>query len=275
MRLKQNASKPFIFSAAGLLCSVLLNGCASTPANPDDPWEGWNRSVHSFNEDLDHYIMKPIAKGYEAVTPEPVSQGITNFFSNIDDIGVILNDVFQFKLAQAGKDTGRFFLNTTVGLGGFFDVASEVDLPKNIEDFDQTLGVWGVPSGPYLVLPFIGPSSPRGVFGLVGDALMDPLTYTMFAGAAVSAASTAANAVEGVDKRAGLLSSEKILDEAAVDRYEFIKTAYFQRREYLINDGVISTDEHDEFFDDFDDLDSLDGGNDVSEHHLQLDSPAE
>ncbi|MBU2570149.1 MAG: VacJ family lipoprotein [Gammaproteobacteria bacterium] len=271
MRLKLLASGPHTFTTVGLLCTVLLSGCAATPVNPDDPWEGWNRSVHSFNEDLDHYIMKPIAKGYDYVTPEPVSQGITNFFSNIDDIGVILNDIFQLKLAQAGKDTGRFFLNTTLGLGGFFDVASEVDLPKNIEDFDQTLGYWGVPTGPYLVLPFIGPGSPRGVAGLVGDALMDPLTYTMFAGAAVSAASTAANAVEGVDKRAGLLSSEKILDEAAVDRYEFIKTAYFQRREYLINDGVMLLDDHDDLFDDLDDYFE----DEDTSHHLQLDSPAD
>lgn len=271
MRLKQFAPGLHTFTVAGLLSSVLLSGCASTPHNPDDPWEGWNRSMHSFNEDLDHYVMKPIAKGYEFVTPEPVSQGITNFFSNIDDVGVILNDVFQLKFAQAGKDTGSFVLNSTVGLAGFFDVASEVDLPKNIEDFDQTLGYWGVPTGPYLVLPFIGPGSPRGVVGLIGDALMDPLTYAMFAGSAISAVGTAANAVEGVDKRAGLLSSEKILDEAAVDRYEFIKTAYFQRREYLIRDGAVSPDDHDEFFNELEDyFDDQDTG-----YHLKLDSPAE
>lgn len=268
MRLKQYAYKTPLTILAALVAASQLFGCAATPANPDDPWEGWNRSIHSFNEDLDHYILKPIAKGYEYVTPEPVSEGITNFFSNIDDIGVILNDIFQLKLAQAGKDTGRFFLNTTLGLGGFFDVASEVDLPKNIEDFDQTLGYWGVPSGPYLVLPFIGPGSPRGVVGLIGDALMDPMNYAMFAGAAISAASSAANAVEGVDKRAGLLSSEKIMDEAAVDRYEFIKTAYFQRRNYLIKDGAVSADDHYDLFDEINEF------YDDADHHLQLDSPS-
>lgn len=159
------------------------------------------------------------------------------FFSNIADIGVSINDLLQLKFIQGGMDFSRFLVNSTVGVGGFIDVATEIDLPKHNEDFGQTLGVWGVPSGPYLVLPFWGPSSPRGTAGLIGDAALDPLTYTVFAGFAVSAAGTVADIIDTTDQRAGLMMTETFIDEAAINRYEFIKNSYLQHREHLINDG--------------------------------------
>lgn len=218
-----------------------LMGCASTtpPENKQaDSLEGWNRGTYAFNDTLDKAVIKPIAKGYRKVTPQPVNESITNFFSNINDIGVAVNDLLQLKLLQGGMDLSRFLVNTTVGVGGFFDVAKKINLPKHNEDFGQTLGFWGVPSGTYLVLPFFGPSSPRDTVGLVGDALLNPLTYvSVFGGAAANAATTGSKMLEVTDTRSDILSSEKVLDEAAVDRYDFIKNAYMQQREYLVHDG--------------------------------------
>lgn len=230
-----------------LLLLVFSAGCVSTPTNLDDPWEDWNRSTHEFNEAFDETIMKPMAKGYLFSTPEPVDRGITNFFSNIDDISVSINNLLQFKFLQASMDLSRFLVNSTIGIAGFMDIASKIDLPKHNEDFEQTLGVWGVPSGPYLVLPFWGASSPRGVAGLLGDALLDPLNYTLFAGFAASAAGTIADVVDVTDKRAGFMSTEKLVNEAALNRYDFVKASYLQHREYLIYDGNIP--EEDDIFD--------------------------
>ncbi|MGR9013853.1 MAG: MlaA family lipoprotein [Gammaproteobacteria bacterium] len=216
-------------------CLVLLGmlgGCATVANDPKDPFEEWNRGVQSFNDNLDDYAMKPVAKGYQWITPEFVDQGVTNFFSNIDDIGVTINDLLQFKISQTGLDGSRFIVNTIAGIGGFVDVAAMIDLPKHNEDFDQTMGVWGVPTGPYLVLPFFGPSSPRGVGGLIGDAAMNPISY--LDSGVISSGLFGLNAV---DLRADNLATEKIAAEAAVDRYAFFKSAYFQHREYLINDG--------------------------------------
>lgn len=221
-----------------LILAVGLGGCATNPVDPDDPMEDWNRSVFEFNDAVDINILKPMAEGYVWTTPKAVDQGVTNFFSNIQDIAVTLNDLLQFKFKQSALDGSRFLINTTVGVIGFVDVATSLDLPKHIEDFDQTLGVWGIPEGPYLVLPFWGPSSPRGVFGLIGDALMDPLTYTFFfGGTAVTGATVGAAILDVTDTRAGLLLASKIVDETSVDRYDFMKSSYRQRREYLILDG--------------------------------------
>jgi phospholipid-binding lipoprotein MlaA len=224
-----------------LVISITLAGCASTaPTVPDqnDPWAGWNRGTQTFNDNLDKAILKPIAKGYQWITPEFVAEGVTNFFSNINDVGVTINDLLQFKLTQSGMDAGRFLINTTAGVVGFVDVATMIDLPKHKEDFGQTLGFWGVPSGSYLVLPFFGPSSPRDTFGLVGDALFNPLTYvSVFGGVAVNAATAGSKALDVTDKRANLMTTEKIVDEGSVDRYDFIKNSYEQNRDYLVHDG--------------------------------------
>ncbi|WP_333687720.1 VacJ family lipoprotein [Methylococcus capsulatus] len=207
-------------------------GAPRTHVDSRDPWEEWNRGVQSFNDGLDDYFMKPVAKGYQWATPKFVDKGVTNFFSNVDDVSVIANDLLQFKLLQTGQDLGRFLVNSTIGMAGFIDVADKLDLPKHYEDFDQTLATWGVPSGPYLVLPVIGPGSPRGVVGFAGDTAANPINY-------ITPASIPWGAGAGrfVDVRADMLSATKIADEASVDRYEFIRNAYFQQRNYLIHDG--------------------------------------
>jgi len=226
---------------------ALLTGCATVQSpDPRDPWESWNRGVQSFNDDVDGYVMKPVAKGYNWIMPNFADQAVTNFFSNLDDIGVFTNDLLQAKVMQSGMDTARFLVNTTAGVGGLIDVASMIDLPKHNEDFDQTLGVWGVPTGPYVVLPFFGPSSPRGVVGLVGDAAMNPITYAGFylnpewIGAAVSMGS---GALKVIDARSDLLGMEKVASEAAVDRYQFFRDAYLSNRNYLVKDGNVPEDD--------------------------------
>lgn len=237
--------------------SVLLASCATTN-NANDPLEGWNRGAQSFNDKFDQYAMKPVAKGYQWIMPEFVDQGLSNFFSNLNDISVTINDLLQLKLAQTGMDGSRFLLNSTVGVGGLVDVASMIDLPKHHEDFDQTLGVWGIPTGPYLVLPLLGPSSPRGVTGLIGDAAANPATYVGFGAfpgldsAVETAISSGMYVLNAIDSRADNLATEKVVSEAAsVDRYEFIKNAYFQRRNFLVNDGNLPEGESDlENFDD-------------------------
>ena len=236
---KTTIQKPLLLSR--LIISITLTGCASTATTvPDqnDPFAGWNRGTQTFNDNLDKAILKPMAKGYQWITPDFVSEGVTNFFSNINDIGVTINGLLQFKLTQSGMDAGRFLINTTAGVAGFIDVAKMIDLPKHKEDFGQTLGYWGVPSGSYLVLPFFGSSSPRDAVGLVGDALFNPLTYvSIFGGAAATAATAGSRVLDVTDKRANLMTTEKIVDEGAVDRYDFIKNSYEQNRDYLIHDG--------------------------------------
>lgn len=238
-----------------LILAALATGCATTYHDKRDPWESWNRDVQDFNDGLDDYVMKPVAKGYQWITPSFVDRGITNFFSNIGDIGVTINDLLQWKIAQGGQDGARLLVNTTAGVAGFIDVASMIDLHKHNEDFDQTLGFWGVPSGPYLVLPFFGPSTPRGVGGLIGDAAMNPISYVDLgvSSGLATAISGGLFATNAVDMRADNLSSEKIATEAAIDRYDFFKNAYLQQREYLVHDGKIPQDEkHEEYHFDID-----------------------
>ena len=232
---------------SSLLATSMLSGCSTTAStDKNDPWESWNRDVHGFNKDVDEAILKPIAKGYDEVVPNPVDESITNVFSNINDIGVTINDFLQLKFAQGGMDASRFLINTTIGLVGIFDVAKEFDLPKHDEDFGQTLGYWGVPTGSYMVLPLIGASTPRDTVGLIGDALFNPLTYiSFFGGVAANAATAGATAVDVTDTRSDLMQSEKIVDEAAVDKYDFVKNAYLQRRNYLVHDGKVPDDQDD------------------------------
>lgn len=212
-----------------------------------DPLEGFNRSMFAFNETLDAYVAKPVAEGYYAVTPQFIDTGITNFFSNLEDVLIIVNDVFQLKPIQALSDTGRFLINSTIGLFGFFDVASHIGLVKHDEDLGQTLGYWGVGAGPYVMLPFLGPSNVRDSFGLAGESLSG-LGYTQ----AVDSFAQQGGLwiLRNIDVRAGLLSSEGLITG---ERYTFFRSFYMQRRAYLVADGVVEDEFGDDFDDDFDD----------------------
>lgn len=246
------SDSPWRFASL-LLAALWLHGCSSNPSKTKDardPIEGWNRGAQNFNDKLDDYVMKPLATGYKKITPSFVDRGVTNFYSNVEDVTVIGNDLLQFKLLQGGKDLGRLLVNSTVGLAGFVDVASKMNLTKHDEDFDQTLAKWGLPSGPYVVVPLLGPSTPRGIFGLAGDAASNPINWiTPMAGYSMSGWHVTDWIVLGsgtlrqIDQRSDLLSASKIMDEASVDRYEFIRNAYFQQRNYAIHDGNPPLDE--------------------------------
>lgn len=227
--LKMQVQRAFALIALPLC----LSACATTATTDErDPWESWNRDVQGFNDSVDEYVMQPVAKGYKWITPEFVDQGVTNFYSNINDISVFLNDFLQWKPLQGGQDAGRFLVNSTVGVAGFFDVADYLGMPKHREDFDQTMAVWGIPSGPYLVLPFFGPSTPRGVGGLVGDSATNPINYV-----APMAVPLLSGTLRVTDQQADAESNYKVLDAAAQDRYEFLRNSYFQERESKIHDG--------------------------------------
>lgn len=231
--------------------ALLVCGCASNPdrvRDPRDPLESYNRAVHRFNSDVDKAFLRPIAKGYQAITPEPVDRGITNFFNNIADVTSAVNNVLQFKMSRAGSDVGRLFINSTVGVLGFVDVATNVGLPSYKEDFGQTLGYWGLGPGAYFVLPLLGPSSIRDTIGLAGDVVTDPLFHldddTLIWGLV---------GLRLVDLRADLLTASQILDDAAIDPYVFLRDAYLQRRLTLVHDGHPPPVEgQDDFWDDID-----------------------
>lgn len=226
---------------------ALLSICSLVSASDDDvdPWQGFNRSVFEFNEILDAYVAKPVAQGYQAITPQFLDTGISNFFSNLEDVLIIANDVFQLKPIQALSDTGRFLINSTIGVFGFFDVASHIGLVKHNEDLGQTLGYWGVGSGPYVMLPVLGPSSVRDAFGIAGDSLSG-LGYTQAVD--VPAQQGGLWLLRNVDVRADLIASEGLISG---ERYSFFRSFYMQRREYLVNDGLMADDDFDEE-DDFD-----------------------
>lgn len=253
MRIYKSLNKCVLLLVVVVLHGA-MSGCATTAAtDPRDPWESMNRGTQNFNDSMDEYVLEPAARGYVWLMPSFVSTGISNFFSNIRDIKVTINDFLQFKLKQGAMDTGRFVVNTTAGIAGFIDVADMIGLPKHNEDFGQTLGFWGVPSGPYLVLPFFGPSTVRGTTGRVGDAAMNPLTYTFLFSDSVAAslASFGLYTIDVIDRRASVLGLEKVAEEGTGDPYEFYRDSYLQRREYLINDGEVPDvdEELDDYYD--------------------------
>ncbi|MGP1715890.1 MAG: MlaA family lipoprotein [Methylophilus sp.] len=220
-----------------LLIAVLvgLSGCATTNK---DPLEGVNRGIYKFNDVVDQYAMKPVAKAYKAVTPTPVRTGISNFFNNLGTLTTVVNDLLQLKFAQAFTDAGRFVINTTFGIAGFIDVASKDNIPKHQEDFGQTLGHWGVGSGPYLVLPILGPSTVRDAGGLAFDTVTsDPITYLHNTGQI--RAHNQVRIVQFVDKRTQLLDAKDLVDDASIDPYAFMRDAYLQRRASLVQDGIV------------------------------------
>lgn len=231
------------YRLAGALtaAALLASGCATGPqANPDDPLEPMNRVVFKANDTLDEYVAVPLAKGYQKVTPEPARIAVSNFFSNFADVGNFVNNVLQGKGVEATETLMRVAINTVLGIGGLIDIATPAGLTKHSQDFGLTLGVWGVPAGPYLVLPVFGPSSFRDGVGVGASIYLDPAHYfdpawrnSMFG-------------VNVVSTRANLLGATDLLSQAALDKYAFVRDAYRQRRQYLINSGSGKLPSYDE-----------------------------
>ena len=243
--------KHFILNAKSILLILLLvtTGCATTnnmsgDFNPEDPYEKSNRKVFEFNNKIDKLFLRPVTDFYDKATPEFAQTSITNFFANLDDIRISINNLLQGNVVDSMSDITRFFINSIFGLGGFFDVASEMGLEKHSEDFGQTLGKWGAKPGPYLMLPFLGPSPTRDAFTFIGDTALAP---------ALSLDDNAA--------RVGLISLDLIntysaftgiADIESKDQYAFLRDAYLERRKYEINDGLSEEDlSNDEDFEDF------------------------
>jgi len=207
-----------------------LGGCATT-ANQGDPLVGVNRVLYDINEGLDNNFIKPVAEGYAKVTPKPIRTGVTNFFDNLSYINVIFNDVLQGKIAQGLADSGRFIVNSTVGIGGLFDPASGMGLNKHDEDLGQSFGVWGAGEGAYLNLPLFGSSSVRDAPDLATSTYLNPLFYV------TSTITIPLGALNVINKRANLLEVTRVRDEAALDPYIFTREAYRQKRTFDIYDG--------------------------------------
>jgi phospholipid-binding lipoprotein MlaA len=251
------------------LC-VLIAGCATAPersATPEDPLEPFNRGVYAFNDVFDRNIAQPVARGYNAVLPGPVNRGITNFFRNLGEVGVLVNSALQLKPRATAITANRLMINTTFGIAGIIDVAEMMGARRQDEDFGQTLGYWGTGAGPYLVLPFLGPSSVRDGTGLLADSTWDPVH-------AVDDGTTegALTALRIVDTRARLLGTTGLLDTAAVDPYAYTRDAWLRRRINQIYDGnpppaalpdsgpTEADDDFDPFSDEDDDLFNNDNG---------------
>jgi phospholipid-binding lipoprotein MlaA len=232
-----------------LILLLVITGCATTSNlsgdfNPDDPYEKSNRKVFEFNNKIDKLFLRPVTDFYDKATPEFAQTSITNFFANLDDIRISINNLLQGNVVESMSDITRFFINSIFGLGGFFDVASEMGLEKHSEDFGQTLGKWGAKPGPYLMLPFLGPSTTRDAFTFVGDTALAP---------ALSLDDNAA--------RLGLISLDLIntysaftgiADIESKDQYAFLRDAYLERRKYEVNDGLSEEElSQDEDFEDF------------------------
>ena len=232
---------------AVLLAAALLTGCAGTrtvdgEVNPD-PYEDTNRSFYAFNDYLDRNIMIPVAENYVKVTPEPVRDGITNFFGNLEYLNVILHSFLQGKLGQGFSDLTRFVVNSTFGLGGLFDVATDMGLEEHEEDLGQTLAVWGVDPGAYLYIPFLGPYTARNSPDLASSYFTNPFSY-------ISALFLLpVSALNLINDRANLLDASEFVDEASIDPYSFIREAYLQQRRYLIHDGDPPSEGYDDIFD--------------------------
>ncbi|ACD17958.1 MlaA family lipoprotein [Paraburkholderia phytofirmans] len=215
------------------VAAALLAGCTTvqTPT-PGDPLEGLNRTIFTVNDKLDQYALKPVAKGYVFITPQPVRDSVTNFFSNIGDVYIAANNLLQLKITDGVEDIMRIVINTVFGVGGLFDVATLAKLPKHDNDLGLTLGHYGVPAGPYLVLPLFGPSTVRDAVGSIGNYYVNPLSYIHPDGL-----SWALYGLNIVNTRANLLNAGDVLEGAALDKYSFVRSAYLQRRQYLLSDG--------------------------------------
>ena len=239
----------FARSLAVLSLAVLLIGCAGQPITPSDPerdpWEAYNRKIHAFNMGLDRYVMRPVAKGYDAVMPDAPQRGVRNFFRNLSFPVDFLNLVLQGKFGDSIQATTRFLINTTVGLGGFFDVATREGIPRYEEDFGQTLAVWGWSESRYLVMPLFGPYTVRDFLGRSFYGYFHPLSYL-----AREKNSYSLIVVDLVTLRAELLPFDQQIEEAA-DPYILIRDVYLQNREFRIYDGDPPAPDYDALLEDF------------------------
>lgn len=235
---------------AVMLAGMLLGGCAGQAqqsAIPDDPWESFNRSVFAFNDTLDRYALKPIAQGYDTITPEPVQSGVGNFFANLGEVRTIVNSGLQWKWSNAGVSSGRFLLNSTLGVGGLLDPATELGWIAREEDFGQTLAVWGVGEGPFVVLPLLGGRTLRHAGGLPADMYTAPVAYIED-----DTVRYGLRFLELVNYRASVLGQEALIRG---DRYSFLRDTYLQQRRFEVNDGKtgedpFASDDYDFSFDD-------------------------
>jgi phospholipid-binding lipoprotein MlaA len=228
--MKTTTSRALYRSAAALLIALSATGCANM--GEKDPYEKFNRSVFTFNDAIDRNALIPAATTYKKVLPSFVQTGVNNFFANLSDVWSGANNVMQGKIERGVSDVTRVLINSTFGLGGVIDIASDAGLERHSEDFGQTLGYWGVPSGPYVMLPLLGPSTLRDTAGLPLDIAADPWGY------GISARTQAiGTVVRVIDQRAVLLDATKLLEGAALDRYEFIRDGYLQQRKSKVFDG--------------------------------------
>ena len=227
-----------ILAATAIAVSLALGGCATVqqarggPGQKLDPWENWNRKVFAFNEGLDAYVLKPVATAYANVVPQPVRRGVDNFFANAADAWSAVNNVLQGKGQAAFEDVVRVTTNSFFGIGGIFDVASEIGIPRHKEDFGQTLGRWGFGAGAYVVWPLFGPSTVRDSIALPFDRAASPALLiddgrTQFS----------LTVLQVINTRANLLGASQVLDDIALDKYSFLRDAYLQRRRSLVYDG--------------------------------------
>jgi phospholipid-binding lipoprotein MlaA len=226
----------FRLGVLSCLCG-LLTACASAPqhhsvSSLSDPFEPVNRKIFAFNEAVDKAVLRPVAKGYQKLVPEPMRIGIRNIFANVGDAWSFANNVLQAKPVEATEDFMRVSINTVLGIGGLLDIATPAGLPRHNEDFGQTLGAWGVKPGPYIVLPILGPSNARDSVGFLVDRSANPLTYLD-----PMALRNSVTGLKVVDTRAQLLDTSSLLEAAALDPYSFVRDAYLQRRRYQVYDG--------------------------------------
>ena len=227
------AAPAAVRGAVSVAALALATGCATGPnANPADPLEPLNRQVARFNDTVDDAVLRPVATVYQRVLPSPVRTGVNNFFGNLSDVWSFANSVAQLKLQDSAQTFMRVNVNTFLGLGGLLDIATEAGIDRRSEDFGQTLGRWGVPSGPYLVLPLLGPSTLRDAAALPVDFRGDPVSYV-----SEIPVRNSLYALRLVDLRSNLLRASQLLDDAALDRYTFTRDAFLQRRKSEVHDG--------------------------------------
>lgn len=214
------------------LAALCCAACATGPnANPADPLEPMNRAIYTVNDKVDTYVAVPVAKGYRRITPQPVRTAVTNVFNNVGDVGNAINNLLQGKGVAAAESVMRVAINSVLGLGGLIDIATPAGLPRHPQDFGLTLGTWGIPSGPYLVLPLFGPSTVRDGVGRVGDAYAYPVTYMD------PAWRNSLFALQFVNTRSNLLDATSLLEQAALDKYSFVRDAYLQQRRQRLRGG--------------------------------------